>query len=138
MTRLISMAVAASLLLAATNGAATARPTRSAPSPKPDRIDISYVAPKSAAYQPLYSLLKERRALEKIRDILKPLRLPHRVLLQTRECDGISNAFSSEDGVVVCYELLDEIWKNVPQQPTPGGVAPIDALIGPFMDVFLH
>ena len=25
------------------------------------------------------------------------------------------------------------IWKNVPEQTTPGGVAPIDALIGPFL-----
>jgi hypothetical protein len=38
----------------------------------------------------------------------------------------------------VCYEYLDDLWKNVPKSTTPAGVAPIDALIGPFVDVFLH
>ena len=64
--------------------------------------------------------------------------MPHRVLLQVRDCDGMSNAFSSEDSVIVCYEFLDDIWKKVPEKTTPAGIAPIDALIGPFMDVFLH
>jgi hypothetical protein len=126
--------MAASILVVAT-GTPMAREARTL---KPDRIDISYLAPKSTEHQALFDLLRERKALEKIRDILRPLRLPHRVLLETRGCDGISNAFSNEDSVIVCYEFLDDIWKNVPAQTTPAGVAPIDALIGPFMDVFLH
>jgi NAD(P)-dependent dehydrogenase (short-subunit alcohol dehydrogenase family) len=54
---------------------------------RPDRIDIAYVEPKSAANQPVYKLLKEHRVLEKIRELLRPLRLPHRLLLQTTDCD---------------------------------------------------
>jgi hypothetical protein len=64
--------------------------------------------------------------------------LPHRLLLRTQDCDGESNAWSNEDSVTVCYEFIDDIWKNAPEKTTPAGVAPIDALIGPFMDVFLH
>jgi hypothetical protein len=135
MTWTVSCAIAAGLVLAAAVDGAEAR---TASNLKSDRIDISYVAPKSADHQTLYELLKERQALEKIRDLLRPLRLPHRVLLETRECDGMSNAFSSEDSVIVCYEFLDGIWKNVPDKPTPSGIAPIDTLIGPFVDVFLH
>jgi hypothetical protein len=131
-------AVAVGLILAATHDGAASRQARGGPSLKPDRIDISYVAPKSPDYEPIYKLVRGHHALEKLRDLLRPLRLPHRVLLQVRDCDGISNAFSNEDSIIVCYEFLDDIWKKMPQQTTPAGVAPIDALIGPLMDVFLH
>ena len=46
-----------------------------------DRIDIAYGDPESAANRPAYQLLKEHRVLEKTRDLLSPLRLPHRLLL---------------------------------------------------------
>jgi len=127
--------IAAVLAVAAADALAA---TRQAGKPKPDSIDIAYVEPKSPNNQPVYRLIKERQALEKLRDLLRPLRLPHRLLLQTRDCDGISNAWSDEESVTVCYEFIDDIWKNVPETTTPAGVTPIDALIGPFMDVFLH
>jgi hypothetical protein len=40
--------------------------------------------------------------------------------------------------VTVCYEYLNDIWKNAPTETTPAGIAPIDTLIGPLADVFLH
>ena len=108
-------AIAVGLALATAHDGASAGQASRTWNLKPNRVDIKYVAPKSANYTALYGLLKERQALEKIRDILTPLRLPHRVLLQTH-CDGMSNALSNEDGVIVCYEFLDEIWKNVPEK----------------------
>jgi Putative metallopeptidase len=129
--------VAAGLVLAA----AHLEPREAAAAParlEPKRIDISYGEPKSAANEPAHKLLKERRVLEKIRDLLSPLRLPHRVLLQTIDCDGVSNAFANEESINVCYEYINDIWKNVPEQTTPSGIAPIDTLIGPLVDVFLH
>jgi putative metallopeptidase DUF4344 len=117
---------------------AEARKAGTPPRAESNRIDINYVEPKSAGNQPVYRLIKERQALEKIRDLLSPLRLPHRLLLETRDCDGMSNALSNEDSVIVCYEYLNDIWKNAPEKTTPAGVAPVDALIGPFVDVFLH
>jgi Putative metallopeptidase len=102
------------------------------------RIDIEYVAPKSPEHQPVLELIKEHRALEKIQQLLSPLRLPRRLLIKTEDCDGVSNAYYDEGTVTVCYEFLDDIWKNVPEEATPAGVAPIDALIGPVMDAFLH
>ena len=132
-----SLVAAGLVMAAAANAGAITRPK--APSIlQSNRIHISYVEPKSKNFLTLYKLLKERQALEKIRNILKPLRLPHRVLLQTRECDGISNAFANEDSVIVCYEFIDDIWKKVPEKTTPAGIAPIDALLGPLADVFLH
>jgi hypothetical protein len=128
---IVTVLIAAVLILAAAG--ADARKA----GPAPNRIDINYVEPKSADHQPLYKLLKERQALEKIRDLLSPLRLPHRLLLETREC-GMSNALSNEDSVIVCYEFIDDIWKNAAQSTTPAGIAPIDTVIGPLLDVFLH
>jgi hypothetical protein len=106
--------------------------------PQPNRIDIDYAEPKSEANQLVYKLLKEHQVLEKIRDLLRPLRLPHRLLLQTRDCHGISNAFANEESVTVCYEYVNDIWRNAPEHKTPTGIAPIDTVIGPLVDVFLH
>jgi hypothetical protein len=103
-----------------------------------DRIDIQYAEPKLAANQPVYKLVRDHQVLEKIRDLLRPLRLSHRLLLETRDCDGRSNAWSNEDGVTVCYEYINDILENAPEKTTPGGVTPIDAVIGPLVDVFLH
>ena len=102
------------------------------------RIDIQYVAPKSPDHQRMYQLLKADRALERIQTLLSPLRLPRRLLLKIEGCDGVSNAWYDGESVTVCYEYLDDVWKNAPQETTPEGVTPVDALIGPFIDVFLH
>jgi hypothetical protein len=105
---------------------------------RPRQVDIQYVEPKTASLRPVYELIVKVRTLEKIRDLLAPLRLPRRLLIKTESCDGESNAWYENDTVTVCYEFLDDLWKNVPTGPTPGGIAPIDALTGPTVDVFLH
>jgi hypothetical protein len=102
------------------------------------QIDIAYRPPKDAAHQAIYELLMSRRVLEKIQALLSPFLLPRRVLLKVESCDGVANAYSSDGTVTVCYEYLDEIWRNVPAETTPEGVAPIDALAGPIADVFFH
>jgi hypothetical protein len=136
MHRIVTILTAAGLVLAAPADAQV-RKAGAAPRAQPNRIDINYVEPKSGDHQPLYKLLKERQALEKIRDLLSPLRLPHRLLLETREC-GFPNALSNEDSVIVCYEFIEDIRKNAAETTTPAGIAPIDTLIGPLLDVFLH
>jgi hypothetical protein len=105
---------------------------------KSNSIDIKYVEPVSPDHRPVFKLLKDARGLEKIRELLSPIRLPRRLLLRVMGCDGISNAWYDGDSVTVCYEYLDEIWKNAPDKTTPTGIAPVDTLVGPVMDVFLH
>ena len=126
------------LALALALSAATSADAKAVKGAKADRIDIEYVAPKSPEHQPVLELIKEHRTLEKIKQLLSPLRLPRRLLIKTEGCDGVSNARYADGTVTVCYEYLDDVWKNVPEETTPAGVAPIDALIGPVMDVFLH
>jgi Putative metallopeptidase len=138
MKRVVVALVTSGLIFTAATAEAVARKVHNARQFKPNRVDINYVEPTSVASQSVYKLLKERHALEKIRDLLDPLRLPHRLLIQVRDCDGISNAWSDEESVTVCYEYLDDVWKNAPEKTTPSGVSPIDTLIGPVVDVFLH
>jgi hypothetical protein len=105
---------------------------------RPKRIDIQYVAPKSEALNPVFELTKKARVLENVQQLLAPLRLPRRLLLKTEDCGGESNAWYDGEAVTVCYEFLDDIWKNVPEATTLAGLAPVDAFVGPVADVFLH
>src|SRR5436190_17695661 len=115
MKRLVMTVVATASVMAATHAEAR---KGDAPRSEPNRVDIAYVEPKLAGNQPVYRLLKKHQVLEKIRELLSPVRLPHRLLLETRDCDGISNAFSNQEGVTICYEYVNDIWKNAPAQPT--------------------
>ena len=53
-------------------------------------------------------------------------------------CDGDPNAAYGDDVITICYEYIEELWKNAPSQTTPEGVAPIDAIVGPLFDTILH
>ncbi len=43
---------------------------------KPDQIRGGYVAPKDAKFTAMYDALREQRVLERLRELLSPLRLP--------------------------------------------------------------
>ena len=116
---------------------ALAAPLEAAPA-KPNRINISYVPPKDPAHQPIYQRLKDNRALEKLQEFLSPVRLPRPLLMKTEGCDGVSNAWYDEGAVTICYEYIEEMWRNAPKETTPAGVTPVDAQIGPVFDTCLH
>lgn len=103
-----------------------------------DRIKISYVPPKNPGHDSVFRLLKERQVLERFKEFLSPLRLPRELRLKVAGCDGVSNAWYEDDAITVCYEYIDDILRNAPQETTPGGVTRADAIIGPTLDVFLH
>ena len=66
------------------------------------------------------------------------MRLPRALQLKVEGCDGVSNAWYEDDAITVCYEYLDDILQNAPQETTPAGVTRVDAIIGPTLEVFLH
>jgi hypothetical protein len=103
-----------------------------------DRIQISYDPPKNPAHEPVLRLLKERQVLEKFKEFLSPLRLPRKLRLKFEGCDGVSNAWYGHDEITVCYEYIDDIFQNAPQEATPSGVTRADAIVGPTLEVFLH
>ena len=53
-------------------------------------------------------------------------------------CDGEADAFYGDDAITICYEYIDELWKNMPAETTAAGIAPIDTVIGPLFDTSLH
>ena len=105
---------------------------------RPDRIQISYVAPKNPAHEAVFQRLKERRILERFKEMLSPMRLPRPLRLKLEGCDGDSNAWFDEDTITVCYEYIDDVLKGAPKETTAAGVTRFDAIVGPTVEVFLH
>lgn len=114
--------------------AATAPP----PPPPSERIVIAYVEPTNPAHKPLYDLLKENGALERVKRILEPIRWPRPLRLELKGCDGESNAFYEDAVVTVCYEYVDEVWKNANASKRPAMITREEAFVGPLSDTFLH
>jgi hypothetical protein len=76
-----------------------------------DQFDYDYVAPKNPAHMPLYTMLREARLLEKVKEFLSPIRLPERITLRLVGCDGVFNAYFFKDEVKICYEYFEYIQK---------------------------
>jgi hypothetical protein len=104
----------------------------------PNRVNVSYVAPKNPAHQPIYDQLKAIRFLERLQKFLTPFRLPRALLVKVEGCDGDANAFYEKNVITVCYEYIEQLWNTMPAQTTAAGVAPIDAVAGPLFDTCLH
>ena len=68
------------------------------------QITIAYVPPKDPAHQALYERMKEIRFLEKLQELLSPVRLPRPLRVQTEGCDGDANASYEDDAITICYE----------------------------------
>jgi len=102
------------------------------------RAQISYEPPKDPEHGQIYEEFKRLRALEKLQEFLSPFRLPRTLTIMLAGCDGEADAFYGDDEITICYEYIDALWKNMPAQTTPGGVAPIDTVFGPLFDTSLH
>jgi hypothetical protein len=113
-------------------------PVRAAMDTQSQRILIQYEKPTNPAHQSLYELLKERRVLEKLQEILSPFRLPIDLTLKTVGCDGRANAWYQRPSITLCYEYLDEIRRNIPKDTTPAEITPEDAVVGELFYVVAH
>jgi hypothetical protein len=105
-----------------------------------DRFRVIYEPPKDPAHRALYEELKLGRVLEQLREFLSFIRLPRILTLRLAGCDGDDNAWYEPDDltVTVCYEYLQWVRKLAPTAPTPAGLTPQNALLGPLIEVFLH
>jgi hypothetical protein len=102
-----------------------------------DRITVSYAEPTNPAHKLYYDVLMQFRALEGMRDRLISFRWPRPLKLEVRSC-GESDAFYDDGEIVVCYEFLAGFWKAASSSSRPPNVSRADALVGAFMDTFLH
>ena len=108
---------------------------------KANQVRGEYVPPKNAEHEPIYQTLKTLRVLERMSELLSPLRLPRRLTLKVEGCDGEVNAYYEDDVVTICYEYVDYIIKSAPKGGGPAealGITNKIALVGPTVDVFLH
>lgn len=99
---------------------------------------LNISSPKAPEQQPIFEYVKGSRALEKMQEFLKPFRLPKTLKISARGCDGEADTFYDGGVITICYEYLDELWKNAPAETTSFGLAPIDALLGPLYDTSVH
>jgi hypothetical protein len=135
--RLIALGIAATL----SNFALAQSQTTAAENDQPNRVSIAYGQPNNSAFQELYNVLRERRALDRIQEILSPLRAPEQLTIKTAECGAVNSYYKRENfkpTVTICYELLKNILDSLPNEPTPAGVTPDDAAVGQFFFVTLH
>jgi hypothetical protein len=98
---------------------------------------------KIPLFQPLYDLLRERRALERIQVILSPLQFPEheQLTIKTAECGAVNSYYQRQNftpAVTICYEFLKHILDSLPNETTPAGITPADAAVGQFFFVTLH
>ena len=108
---------------------------------QPNQVSITYVPPQNPAFQDLYDLLRDRRALENIQEVLGPLRAPEQLAIKTTECGAVNSYYQREyfkPTVTICYEFLKRILESLPNQATPEGLTPADAAVGQFFWVTLH
>jgi hypothetical protein len=106
-----------------------------------DRVSIAYIPPDDVQYQEVYDLLRGHRVLEKVQEILSPLRSPEELTIKTTECKEVNSWYKRENfkpTVTICYEFLKRILESLPSENNPDGVRPADAAVGQFFWVTLH
>ena len=76
------------------------------------RVSIVYIAPSNSIFQAPYELLKDRRALEKVQEILSPVRWTEDLTIKTAECGVVNSWYTRENlkpTITICYEFLHHI-----------------------------
>ena len=103
-----------------------------------NQIRIAYKEPKDRDLVIIYEDMKERRVLERLQEFLSPFKLPRSLQFTFQSCDGEDDAFYFDYELTLCYELVDELQWAKPKKTTEDGVAPHDAVAGPFFSIALH
>ena len=107
-----------------------------------DMIRIEYVPPKDPKHQTAYKMVQERGALEMMKKVFSPLRLPVPVTIRTIGCDGVSNAWyervDKRPTLSICYEYLVEIWQTMPKETAAAMVTAGDAVVGQLFFALAH
>jgi hypothetical protein len=106
------------------------------------RIQIEYVPPTKPALQKTYQEVKNRRVLERTKEIFSPFRLSEDLYIKAVECDGKPNTyFDHEDDrptVKICYQYLKAIHDKMPKKPTKAGITPREVMVGQFVFAAAH
>lgn len=116
----------------------TAGPRALSQPAKEDRVTIEYLSPLHPALEPLARNLKEKQVLERMRQLLLPVRWPRPLRLELKDCNGEANAGYDNGVITVCYELLDSFWQSANASNRPSAITREEAFVGQSLNVFLH
>jgi hypothetical protein len=108
------------------------------PPEKTNQVFVNYVVPTKPAHQQIYELFQEHQTLERLQEFLSPFRLRWPLYISLTACDGEADASYGDDTITICYEYIEELQMNMPAETTSFGIEPIDTVVGPFVDTFLH
>ena len=106
--------------------------------PETYRVEFSIENPENPAQAKIYEDFKENRVLERAQEFLSPFNLVIPVEVVIAGCDGEPEAEYGDGEVLICYEFIEALIENMPDETTPGGVEPDDTVVGPFVDTVLH
>jgi len=106
--------------------------------PEANRIEFAYEKPDNPAHLKLYEDLREHRVLERLQEFLSPFKLVMPVEIVVEGCDGEPEAEYGDGEILICYEFIETLIENMPEETTPAGIEPADTVIGPFVDTVLH
>ena len=93
--------------------------------------------PTNPALETVYQQVKARGILEELQQFLSPLKLPHKLTVQTGQC-GATYLPYEHGPVTICYEYLDQIERLAPAKVSSDGVTRANAITGAFVQVALH
>jgi hypothetical protein len=105
-------------------------------------IHVEYEEPKDPALKEIYQMVKDRRGLERFRELLTPFRLPEDLYIKAVGCDGVANAYFFREKelptIRICYEYLKEVQDKLPKETTKEGIEPQDAMLGQLVFALMH
>lgn len=108
------------------------------------KFEYSYDVPADPNLREIHARLSSRDPLAKLGNYLSPLRLPHKLIVRTRECgDGqLTRAYSPGNDLIFCYEYLqraERLARNA-KDPDPNSHRDIREVVaeGAFAHAILH
>jgi hypothetical protein len=100
------------------------------------QVEVAYTPPTNPDFQYIYQQIKTRGILEQLAQFLSPLKLPHKITLQTGQC-GATYVPYTHGPVTICYEYLVQILRLAPEKEKDG-VSRANAITGAVVQVALH
>ena len=103
-------------------------------------VVVIYVQPSDPAHREIYQFLRRQRVLERLAEVVRLVRLPRRLTLRMKDCDGEANAWYDPDSraVTMCYEMAAGVLKLAPRAVSPAGVTRAQAIRGPIAQILVH
>jgi hypothetical protein len=109
-----------------------------APASSSERVRIEYMPPQNRTQEPIMKRLKDLRVLESLHKLLSAFQLPRPLVLRTKDCNGVANAWYEDRIVTMCYEFVAEVMERAPLTTTEQGITREDAIAGTIVQVLLH